>query len=185
MSVRVAVIDSGIGADDRLGHGSKVASIIRQHAPDADLVSVRIFEDRLACRIETLVAAIQWAARNGIDIANLSVGTPNPSHAESLLQAVQVARTAGVAIVAACGWLPGNLPGVIAVDEDRTCPFGTWRTRMSQGRRVVACSSELRGVSFAVAAATGHLARELAALRSLGRPEPADLLDLLVTQAEV
>ncbi len=177
----MAVIDSGIGAEDRLGHGTAIAAVILKKAPKAELSSFKIFDDRLACRIEALVRSIEWCAEHAIDIANLSVGTPNPSHAEVLLDAVEKARAAHVTIVSAYGWLPGNLHPVIAVDEDRTCPPNSFRTRSVNGRRILACSGYSKGVSFAVASATGFLA---SACDHCG-PKPFDLLDLLVPQAKL
>jgi subtilisin family serine protease len=91
--VRVAVIDSGITPcaetgpvaggisfvdetwTDRLGHGTWVAATIREYAPEADLFAVKIFGRRLETTMETLLRAMQWAEREGMDIANLSMGT--------------------------------------------------------------------------------------------------------------
>ncbi len=181
MSVRVAVIDSGIGAEDDLGHGTAVASLIRQRAPGAELCSVKIFDKRLACGIGALVRAIEWCASHDIHIANLSVGTANPLHAEVLLSAVEKARSAGVTVVSAYGWLPGDLESVVAVDDDRTCPPGGYRIRNMKGRRILACSGASQGVSFAVANASGLLA----SVCDQCGPERVDLLDFLVLQSKL
>jgi subtilisin family serine protease len=159
--MRVAVLDS-LAADgtDRLGHGSAVAATIRRSAPDVEIVPVQIFRDRLLCGVDELARAIEWCGESGIELANLSIGTANPLHGEALARAVQ--RASGVAIVAAHGWLPGNLDGVIAVDMDARLAGPEFRVREVAGRRVMVCSGEsgtgLYGVSFAVANATGLLA---------------------------
>jgi hypothetical protein len=152
---------------DRLGHGSAVAATIRRSAPDVEIVPVQIFRERLLCGVEELVGAIEWCAENNIDYANLSIGTANPLHAEALARAVE--RAGGVAIVAAYGWLPGNLEGVIGVDMDARLAGAEFRVREVGGRRVVVCSGESVGaecgVSFAVANATGLLAGGVGSVR--------------------
>ncbi len=113
---RVAVIDSGVHAGhphvngvaggvsitpdgreeadyiDRLGHGTAVTAVIREKAPDAEIYAVKVFHDSLATRIETLVHALDWSARNGMHLINLSLGTDNPQHEAVLSAAV---RTSG------------------------------------------------------------------------------------------
>jgi len=61
--------------EDRLGHGTWVAATIRSCAPEVDLFAVKIFWRRLETRMETLLRALQWAEREGMDIANLSLRT--------------------------------------------------------------------------------------------------------------
>ena len=115
--VRVAVIDSGvnpahphIGAVrggiaiaaggptagettaesylDRIGHGTAVAAAIRECAPAADLLAVKVFHHQLSASIDTLVAGIDWAVAAGTDLINLSLGTANQEHAGVLREAV-------------------------------------------------------------------------------------------------
>ncbi|MGH9345731.1 MAG: S8 family serine peptidase, partial [Vicinamibacterales bacterium] len=123
-AVRVAVIDSGVyaahphvqgiaggvslvaGADradivDRNGHGTAVAAAIRDKAPGADLLAVKIFDRTLAATAGDLAEAIEWAAGQRADLINLSLGTTNPAHAECLQAALTAAREAGAAVVTA------------------------------------------------------------------------------------
>ena len=89
MGVRVAIIDSGVHAAhphvggivtgfgiaedgtrsddfvDRLGHGTAVAAAIREKAPDAELVAIKIFRRSLAADASTLVRAIDAALEIG------------------------------------------------------------------------------------------------------------------------
>ncbi len=84
--VRVAVIDSGVSVThpqigpvavgvtirpdgstspdyfDRLGHGTAVAGAIRERAPRAELLVVKVFDWTLTASVETLVSANDWAA---------------------------------------------------------------------------------------------------------------------------
>src|ERR1022692_4689663 len=149
--VRIGVIDSGVNAGhphiqgvaggvgitrdgreeadyvDRLGHGTAVAAVIREKAPDAEIFAVKIFHDRLATGIETLVRAIEWSVENGMHLINLSLGTSNPDHEAALRAAVERVREMGITLVAAyedggVRWLPGCLPGVAPVALDWDCP---------------------------------------------------------------
>lgn len=198
--VRVAIIDSGvhaahphvgsvagglaIGADgvegddyvDRLGHGTAVTAAIREKAPDAELYAVKVFDGSLSTSIATLVHAIDWAARSGMHIANLSLGTARAEHETVLRDAVARASARGMAIVAAyedegVRWLPGSLPGVVPVQLDWTCPREEYRVRSANDAIVFAASGyprpipgvpperNLSGISFAVANVTGFAAR--------------------------
>src|SRR3954462_10433707 len=94
--VTVAVLDSGIHPDhphvggvdggtsiipeasdyvDRLGHGTAVAAAIREKPPAVRLLAVKIFHDRLATNADALARAIEWAANEGAQVINLSLGT--------------------------------------------------------------------------------------------------------------
>ena len=214
--VRVAVIDSGIHAShphvggvaggiaidadgrehddfvDRLGHGTAVAAAIREKAPDAHLFAVRVFDRSLSTGVATLVQALDWAARAGMHLANLSLGTARPEHAPLLRDAVDRAAARGVIVVAAhddegVRWLPGSLAGVLPVQLDWTCPRDEFRYADFEGRTIFRASGyprpipgvpperNLHGVSFAVANMSGFAAR----VRS-GRATLDALVDALV-----
>ncbi len=208
--VRVAIVDSGvhaahphvngvtggIGIDpsgalhddfvDRLGHGTAVTAVIREKAPEADLLAVKVFDRELRTTVDALVAAIDWAIGRRARVINLSLGTSNPEHEPPLAAAVDRARRSGAIVVAAGNqehvrWLPGSLEGagIVCVQLDWTlprdtcdvsmAPDGSLRVRASGYPRPipgVPADRNLRGVSFAVANATGLLARALEAARS-------------------
>jgi subtilisin family serine protease len=200
-SVRVAVIDSGIhgshphvagvaasvafddhgrettDVSDSLGHGTAVAAAIREKATACSLLSVKVFDRTLATTGAALVAAIRWAAAQRVHLINLSLGTSNPGHEAALADAVAEAAALGVTVAAAAPqdgvrWLPGALPGVIAVEPAWDCPrdeclvetrvgLPGFRVRASgYPRPIPGVSPErnLKGPSFAVANATGLLA---------------------------
>jgi len=201
---RVAIIDSGVYADhphvqgvargislvagvpsdnyiDRNGHGTAVAAAIREKAPAADLVVVKIFDRTLSATASDLARAIEWAAAEGVDLINLSLGTTNAAHSERLQSAVTAARAADAAVITAADQaglpsLPGSLRGVIAVALDWELDRHTVivdgasadvvRLRASGYPRPipgVPPQQNLRGVSFAVANATGVIAKALGA----------------------
>ncbi len=201
--MRVAVIDSGIYADhphingvaggvaidgegrehadftDRLGHGTAVAAAIRDQAPEAELFAVKIFDRQLSSNIGALVAAIEWAARSGMRLANLSLGSPKIEHEQALRAAVNAAAADKLVIVAArddegVRYYPGSLPGVVPVQVDWTLARQEFQVVEADGQLVIRASGlpreipgvpparNLHGVSFAVANATGIIARAIA-----------------------
>ncbi len=203
--VHVAIIDSGINTDnphitsyatgvaidrdgaehddllDRLGHGTAVTAAIHEKAPGAQLHVVRVFDTSLSTSAANLARGIDWAAGRGLQLANLSLGTPRREHAELLRDAVLRARTAGVLVVSARShramrWWPGTLAEVVGVVADDTCDRDEIivdRATSVDGLTLrasplprpipgVAPERNVRGISFAVANATGFLARALA-----------------------
>lgn len=204
--VRVAVVDSGVHAGhphvgiveagvsfdaagrrgddtvDRLGHGTAVTAAIREKAPEATIIPVKVFDRELRATAEALVAAIDWAVDGGVTLINLSLGTANPAHQRRLGEALVRATRAGVGLVAAAEqdsvrWLPGSLPLAVGVTLDWACPRdqalvdvaleGTrrrLRLRASGYPRPipgVPPERNLKGLSFAVANATGLLCLHL------------------------
>jgi hypothetical protein len=107
--------------------------VIREKAPDAEIYMVKVFHDSLATRIESLIHALDWSARNGIQIVNLSLGTDNPQHEVLLRAAVDRLVGQGIKLIAAhqdsgVHWLPGSLAGVVPVALDWDCPRNEYRT---------------------------------------------------------
>jgi subtilisin family serine protease len=198
--VRVAIIDSGVHAAhphvqgveqgvailsdgsrdedfvDRLGHGTAVAAAIREKAPGAALVAIKVFSRVLSTNVSTLIAGIDEATERGAAIINLSLGTRNPTNRPVLEAAIKRATDRGACVVAAgadadVGWLPGLIDGVIPVTLDWECPRDEYRVRSAGSRLCVATSGyprdipsvprerNYKGISFAVANASGFLAR--------------------------
>ena len=175
----VGGVAGGVGIDcddyvDRMGHGTAVAAAIREKAPEAELFAIKIFHERLATRIDRLVAALAWCVTNRMQTINLSVGTQNPAHEAALREAVSAVVAAGIVLVAAHDWLPGSLPGVVPVALDWECPRDEYRTEtLPDGRTLYRASGyprpipgvsperNLKGISFAVANVTGLLSRSM------------------------
>jgi subtilisin family serine protease len=164
---------------DRLGHGTAVAAAIREKAPGAEILVARVFDRRLDATVDALVAAIEWALSINAHLINLSLGTANAGHADRLRTVVTEASNAGAWVVAAgeqdgVRWLPGSLDEAVSVTLDWTLPRdacvvvprgdGAPAVRASGYPRPVPgvpAERNLKGLSFAVANATGLLALAL------------------------
>lgn len=129
-------------ADDQ-GHGTHVAGTIAALrdgrgvagvAPAAKLYGVKVLDADGNGTYSEIIAGIEWAARNKMDVANMSLGASEGSAA--LRKAVVAATRAGLVIVAAAGndsggpvSFPGAYPEVIAVSSsdgrDRLSEFSS------------------------------------------------------------
>jgi subtilisin family serine protease len=165
---------------DRLGHGTAVAAAIREKAPQAELFIVKVFWHAMATNIDCLIHALRAAAAERATVINLSLGTAEVGHRRRLESAVAEARYAGSIVVSANDdngrvWLPGSLADVVGVRADWTCDPHGYTVSAVDGRPVLATSPyprdipgvprerNLKGISFAVANASGFVARALEA----------------------
>lgn len=100
------VDDDPTPADDGngivVGHGTHVAGVINLVAPDAQIMPLRVLNPDGQGNVFVIAEAIIYAAQNGADVINLSLGT---SSASELLEDVieDAAENYGVVIVAAAG----------------------------------------------------------------------------------
>ena len=62
------IVETDDDWEDVLGHGTAAAATIRAHAPSAELYSIRIFRRRLETHVDTLLAAIEWASSETLDL---------------------------------------------------------------------------------------------------------------------
>ena len=165
--VKVAVVDSGIVLDhpkigpvaggvglamgpdgticysddhaDCAGHGTACAGIIRRKASGTELYSVRIFDESLQADSRLLVAAIEWALEEGMDLINLSLGTTEVTYRDALEQICQQAIYQGVLLVAAeyeegRESYPAHLPQVIGVGAGKV--RGLYKYHYRQGETI-------------------------------------------------
>jgi subtilisin family serine protease len=220
--VRIAVIDSGVHAEhphvrgvtggiairedgtlhedyiDRLGHGTAVTAAIREKAPNAEILAIKVFWRALSTDVATLVRAIDEAVERDASVINLSLGTGRMQHRELLETAVARARAHGALIVAAnddggVRWLPGCLEHVVAVRADWACERDAYGIEFVEDRPMLLTSPyprdipglsrerNLNGVSFAVANAAGFVARALEATRQGPGPHLGNIAKLFAT----
>jgi subtilisin family serine protease len=177
---------------DRLGHGTAVSAAIHEKASDAAIIAIKVFWRSLSTDIASLVRGIDEGCLRRASVINLSLGTSNAAHRPLLQDAVHRTARHGSVIVAAVEtgveWLPGSLDGVIPVTLDWTCPRHEYRLVTHHGRLSIAASGypreipdvpperNLKGLSFAVANATGFVAR---AREAAGSDHLSDLWNAL------
>jgi subtilisin family serine protease len=133
----VAVLDTGIDAthpdltdavvgahnftdsdsdDDRVGHGTHVASIITGSgaasggryqgvAPDAKLLNGKVLDDSGSGYDSWIIAGMEWAADSGADVVNMSLGSQGPSDGtDPISQALnRITADTGTLFVVAAG----------------------------------------------------------------------------------
>jgi hypothetical protein len=179
-------VAGGIGIDDagrvhddyidRLGHGTAITAVIREKAPAAEILAIKVFDRELAATGAALVAALEWAIAQRAHLINLSLGTTNRQYENDLAHAIRHAHATGSVIVCAAPlentrWLPGALDGVVRVHADMSLPRDACETLLEPtGETVVRASGyprpipgvsperNLKGQSFAVANVCGLLA---------------------------
>ena len=174
--IKVAVVDSGIAPNhpkigpvaggvglamrpdgtirygddhaDCAGHGTACAGIIRRKASEAELYSVRIFDESLQADSRLLIAAIEWALEEGMDVINLSLGTTEVENRDKLAQVCQKVTDQGIILVAAeheegRESYPAHLPQVIGVGSGKV--RGLYAYHYLQGE-IIECIA--RGLSL-------------------------------------
>ncbi len=193
----ISLVPSTDDVLDRVGHGTAVAAAIREKASNAELVPVKVFDRALTTDAATLSDAIRWATDNACRIVNLSLGTSNTAHTALLAGAIQYAVDRHVLVVSAyrsdsVRWFPGSLAGAVGVtgrtdverDElDLALDIETGCSHLVASiypRPIPGVPRErnLHGISFAVANASGFLAR-LCEPPSLALPRAEDVFAVL------
>ena len=187
----VAFSDMGVPHDDlldRLGHGTAIAAAIHEKAPAAEIRVVKVFDTTLSTSFDAIVCALRWAIARRIRLVNLSLGTVNPEREAVFGELVEEARAAGTMLVSARRQgerdsYPGSLAGVVAVEVEAGIAREAASMRCLGDRIHMSASAfarpipgvpverNLNGTSFAVANATGLLARLLEGEHAVGTVE--------------
>ncbi len=103
------------------GHGTVVASIVLQVAPQARIMPLRVLGGDGAGNVNHVASAINWAVNKGAKVIQLSLGTLGPS--SIIEQAVARAATRGVYVVTSAGNSNSN-PTYPAYTAMLTTPTG-------------------------------------------------------------
>ena len=122
--------------DEAVGHGTHVAGIVRQVAPDAQLLIARVLNSDGVGDMLDVARAIRWAVASGARVINISLGSLSYSAAVQL--ALDEAQAANVVVVSSAGnWgahdpqeYPATAPSVFAVaaldDQGFAAPFTSY-----------------------------------------------------------
>ncbi len=103
------------GADDRLGHGTMCTLLVRELAPKATILPIKIFDGALHASSRVAAAAIHAAVREGADVINLSLCTRSRPGSVELYEACRRAVSAGAIVVASADYRMGGFPAVFDV----------------------------------------------------------------------
>ena len=142
--LRVGIIDSGLPASfdlpilaaqdftnssttiDQLGHGTSITKIIGSNI-SVELVSARVFNDKLVCTPSQVADAIQWLISKNVDFINMSFGLRNDRNI--LRNSCEQALDKKILVVAAAPSqgepvYPSNYNGIIRATGDARCQQG-------------------------------------------------------------
>lgn len=108
---------------DVYGHGTAVAGIIHQTAPEAEIGSIRVLGESLLSRTAIIMEGARIAIEKGYHILNCSLGCGIPDHVLKYKTWVDEAYLQGIHVVAACNnqdsgrpeW-PGFFTSVLTVN---------------------------------------------------------------------
>ncbi len=89
--------------DEAYGHGTFVAGLVSLVAPEARVVPMRVLDSDGAGSVYLVAQAIWDATDLGVDVINLSLGTPGRIESDLLDLAIKHAHDQGVKVVAAAG----------------------------------------------------------------------------------
>ncbi|RIH90942.1 Subtilisin BL [Calidithermus terrae] len=93
--------EEGVLGQGGYGHGTNVAGIVRQVAPRATLLPLRVLGPDGYGDVVAVAAAINWAVVKGAKVINLSLGS-DQKH-DAIEQAIRAANAKGVLVVASTG----------------------------------------------------------------------------------
>jgi len=162
--------------DDVYGHGTACAGIIRELAPEVELVSVRVLGPDLFGSTKLFAYGLDWCLEHGVQVASLSLSTHNEAWAPAFWDLVDQACYRNMMVVSAMNnepkrTIPSEYAGVFSV----ACGPGTDRERVwcrpdgpaqwgAAGIEVPVAelgggTMVATGNSFATPVVAGHLAR--------------------------
>lgn len=161
-------------ASDALGHGTNLARIILETAPQVSLIVAQVFHASFATAPAIVAAGLSWLVGQGVRVINMSFGIR--ADRAVLREACAAACRAGVVLVAAApargpAVFPGAYPGVLRISGDARCRPGELSDLLGLRADFGACplgpdaarlGDPVGGASFATAHAAGMIANRLA-----------------------
>jgi hypothetical protein len=191
MSIRIGIIDSGVSEElfphvaasrrfdslsdtpsalpDSVGHGDRLARLILQSCPEADLLIAQVFHDQGRSPVSRIAAALDWLVEEGAQVINMSFGLAGSS--VTLHEACRRAVARGALLIASAPAMggtvfPAALPECLAVTGDARCAvdeiawLGQVHADLGACPMLVPGQPEYGGgASFACARVSGMVAR--------------------------
>ena len=200
-----AVVDDGVQlrvvpgeGGDAFGHGTAIAGVLRQLAPEAEIGSFRVLGPHLRARTSAICEGVKLAIERGYHILNCSFGCSRADQVLLYKEWIDDAYVKGRHIVAACNnsdfnkreW-PGHFPTVLTVNFTHGDALETLFHRPGSLVEFAARGQDIEvpwvgggikrvtGSSFAVPHVAGLLARLLSAHPELPPLEAKSLLKRL------
>ncbi len=191
---------------DDNGHGTEVAGVLAAAedgfglvgvAPQAELYAVKVLGGNAHGAISDVVKGLEWAIQHGMDVVNMSLGTPEDSQA--LREAVRAAWAAGLVLIAPAGnessgavLFPAAYPEVIAVSAttkaDRLAPFSNFGPEVDLAAPGEEIPTTYPGGRYRLASGTSfaapHVAGAAALLISSGVRDNREVRERLEQAAE-
>jgi subtilisin len=170
---------------DNFGHGTAVAGIIREFAPEAEIGSFRVLSAELKGKTAVIAAGAAQAIKLGYHILNCSLGCGKRDHVFAYKAWVDEAFLAGCHVVSACNnqyyvreeW-PAYFPTVCAVNFTREEERGRFYHR---SHKMVSLAAP--GTGLLVLWSGGS--RRLVMGSSFAAPQVAAMLARLISTAPV
>uniref|UniRef100_A0A831U1J1 Subtilisin n=1 Tax=Geobacter metallireducens TaxID=28232 RepID=A0A831U1J1_GEOME len=176
--------DDSMSAYVPTGHGTHVAGIIGARnngtgvvgvAPDVSLYAVKVLNAGLAGDVSDVIAGIEWAINNKVQIISMSIGSS--LYSEALREACDRAAQAGIILVAAAGNFnssaieyPAAFDSVIAVTATRpddTRPLYNYGPQMELAAPGVGIKSTVPGGGYGYLTGTSQAAPHVAGVAAL------------------
>ena len=112
---RISLIDDSLNGN---GHGDEMVSNIVEQNPDAEIISIRIMGNDGKGTISSILAGMEYAIEQNVDIINLSLYAKATTSNSIIKEEIKKAVNKGIEVVAAAGndganvsdYIPGNIP---------------------------------------------------------------------------